>query len=191
MVEIDKLGVFLEYLKACYRAEDERIRSTFDRSLPFQDAVFDRWERARQLGFGDHASIYNSAAVFGKVQVGKHTWVGPNVILDGSGGGLAIGDYCSIAAGVHIYTHDTVLWALSRGEISKKKACVSIADCVYIGSQSVISAGVSIGAHSVVAANSFVNTDVPERTVVGGTPARRLGIVTGSGAGVCIKFDSK
>jgi acetyltransferase-like isoleucine patch superfamily enzyme len=190
MVGLNTPNDLLELLKACYQAEDKRLRSSFNRSLPFQDAVFDRWERARQLGFGNGASIYNSAAVFGQVLVGQNTWVGPYVVLDGSGGGVAIGAFCSISAGVHIYTHDTVLWALSRGEVTKREACVSIADCVYIGSQSVIAAGVTIGAHSVIAANSFVNGHVPERTVVGGNPARRLGVVVGQGAGVFIEYDS-
>jgi acetyltransferase-like isoleucine patch superfamily enzyme len=47
------------------------------------------------------------------VTVGKNCWIGPNVILDGSGGGLFIGDYVDISAGVHIYTHDTVKRAIS------------------------------------------------------------------------------
>jgi hypothetical protein len=36
------------------------------------------------------------------------------VILDGRGG-LLIGDYVSISAGVQIYTHDTVEWSTSLG----------------------------------------------------------------------------
>ena len=55
--------------------------------------------------------------VIGDVKVGSHTWIGPNVILDGSGGGLEIGDYCSIDAGAQIYTHDTVMWAISGGQV--------------------------------------------------------------------------
>ena len=29
-----------------------RMRERFDRDLPFDELVFDRWERARRLGFG-------------------------------------------------------------------------------------------------------------------------------------------
>jgi maltose O-acetyltransferase len=68
---------------------------------------------------------------------------------------------------------------------------VRIGDCVYIGSQSVISAGVTIGSRSVVAANSFVNDDVPETTIVGGTPARKIGSVVGEGEQVRMVFDLK
>jgi len=165
------------YLQECYRLRDEELRQKHDRSLPFQDAVFDRWERAEKLGFGEGASIYNSAIVYGNVSVGRETWVGPYVILDGSGGELSIGSTCSIAAGVHIFTHDTVYWALSGGRSKPEQKPVSIGDCCYIGSQTVIATGVTIGSRCVVAANSFVRKDVPSNTIVGGAPARRLGSV--------------
>jgi acetyltransferase-like isoleucine patch superfamily enzyme len=92
---------------------------------------------------------------------------------------------------VHIYTHDTVLWALSGGNAPTARASVKIGDCVYIGSQSVIAAGVTIGSRCVVGANSFVNRDVPDGVIVGGSPARRLGRVVGAGADVRLEFDHR
>src|SRR5438128_2380565 len=191
MDEAMDLERFAELLRACYEAHDERLRRDYRRSLPFQDAVLDRWERARRLGFDEGASIYNSAAVFGDVRVGRKTWIGPNALLDGSGGGLEIGDFCSISSGVQIYTHDTVLWALSGGILPRAQASVRIGDCVYIGSQSIIAAGVTIGSRSVIAANSYVNHDVPERTVWGGSPAHRIGVVIGEAGDVRIVFDPR
>lgn len=160
---------------------DNDLRSRFARSLPFADGIFDRWERARRLGFAEGASIYNSAAVFEPVLVGQGTWIGPNVLLDGSGGGLTIGAWCSIAAGVHIYTHDTVRWALSGGKAKRESAPVVVGDCSYLGPMSIVARGVTIGRQCVVATNSFVNQDVPDRTVVAGNPARPVGAVTGDG----------
>jgi len=181
----------LDLLKRLYIEQDESLRNSFDRSLSFQDGAFDRWERSRRLGFGEGASIYNSALVFGNVQVGMQTWIGPFSVLDGSGGQLSIGSYCSISSGVHIYTHDTLYWALSGGNEPKRVAPVSIADRVYIGPQSVITAGVSIGEQSVVAANSFVNNNVEPGTVVAGTPARQNGVVVNKSGGIRIVFDAK
>jgi carbonic anhydrase/acetyltransferase-like protein (isoleucine patch superfamily) len=181
---------FAELLRAAYRQRDAELRERFQRSLPLQDAMFDRWERAASLGFGAGASIYNSASLFGDVRVGEQTWVGPNVILDGSGGGIDIGAYCSISSGVQVYTHDTVLWALSHGRLPRAEGAVSIGDCVYIGSQSIVAAGVNIGSRCVVAANSFVNRSVEAGTVVGGTPASPLGRVIGEGESVRIKYFS-
>ena len=177
-------------LKELYESNDERLRRSYNRSLPFQDGLFDRWERAARLGFAQGVSIYNSALVFGDIRVGRNTWIGPYTILDGSGGSLEIGEFCSISSGVHIYTHDTVRWALSGGEVKKECAGVHIGNCVYVGSQSVITAGVRIGDRCVVAANSFVNHDVPERTLVAGSPAQRIGMIEGDGAAVRIVLDS-
>ncbi|WP_211240344.1 hypothetical protein [Aminiphilus circumscriptus] len=75
------------------------INHAFKRTLPFGDYVVDRWEKAAFLGFGEKTSVYDSAIVLGDVQVGANTWIGPFVILDGSGG-LVIGSNCSISAGV-------------------------------------------------------------------------------------------
>jgi len=168
---------FRESLRAAYWEQDAILRERHNRSLPLQDAMIDRWERARQLGFEEGVSIYNSAVVFGDVKVGRDTWIGPYVILDGSGHGLSIGSTCSISSGVHIYTHDSIAWALSGGKAAYHHAPVTIGNCCYIGSQAVISAGVTIGQCCVIAANSFVNRDVPANTIVGGTPARQIGTV--------------
>jgi acetyltransferase-like isoleucine patch superfamily enzyme len=179
-------------LRAWYETADNTLRQDYDRSLSFQDATFDRWERARRLGFGEGSSVYNSAAVYGDVRVGRQVWIGPNTLLDGSGaGGLEIGDFCSVAVGAQIYTHDTVLRVLSGRQLPRTEGAVRIGSCVYIGPQAIIAAGVTIGDRCVIAANSLVNKDVLEGTVVGGSPARRLGSVVGHGRDVRIVFDTK
>lgn len=184
-------AAFLDALRAAYRTQDDALRERFKRSLPLQDAVVDRWERAKSLGFGEGVSIYNSAIVYGDVTIGRNSWVGPYVVLDGCGGGLSIGEWCSISAGVHIYTHDTIAWALSGGRVAHRHAAVSIGDCCYIGSQSVIAAGVTIGSRSVIAANSFVNQAVAPETIVGGSPARPIGRVVFEGDAPRLVFDGR
>jgi len=49
---------------------------------------------------------------------------------------------------------------------------IVIEDDVWIGANSVITKGIKIGRHSVVAACSLVNRDVPPYSVVAGNPAR-------------------
>ena len=169
----DDLLAQLHHLDAALR-EDKRER--WQRDLPFDELVFDRWERARSLGFGADSSVYHNAYVYGDVEIGESTWVGPFVLLDGVGG-LTIGAHCSISAGVHIYTHDTVRWALSAGVEPRETAPVTIGDCTYIGSQAVITKGVTIGHQCVVGANSVVAADVESHSVVAGVPARRIGRV--------------
>ena len=43
---------------------------------------------------------------------------------------------------------------------------------VWIAAGAIIIGGVTVGAHSVVAAGSVVTKDVPANTLVGGNPAR-------------------
>lgn len=162
-------------------------RGRWQRSLPFTEMLFDRWKRAAELGFGEGASIYQESYVFGDVKVGDKTWVGPFTMLDGSGG-LRIGKNCSISTGVQIYTHDTVAWAVSGGRQSTAKAPVSIGNCCYIGSQTVIAKGVTIGDHCVIGACSFVNRDIPPFSVAVGVPCRVIGrvIIDAEGA---VKLD--
>jgi acetyltransferase-like isoleucine patch superfamily enzyme len=178
-------------LVALYRQRDDELRRDFDRSLPFEDGMFDRWERAERLGFGAEASIYNSALVFGNVNVGEKTWVGPHVLLDGSGGRLDIGSHVSISAGVHIYTHDTVRWSLSLGELEREVAAVSIGDGCHIGAQAVIAAGAQIGDRSVIGANSFVKGLIPSHAVAAGSPAVVVGAVIIDGAEVTFDYSAE
>ncbi len=165
-----------EELRALYDELRGKMRSDWSRDLPLEELLFDRWERAKSLGFGDGSSIYHNSYVFGDVQVGRNTWIGPFTMLDGSGG-LSIGEGCSISSGVHIYSHDTIRWALSGGRLPAARAGVSIGDFTYIGSQTVVAKGISIGDHVVVGACSFVNRDIPPYTVAVGVPCRPIGSV--------------
>jgi len=153
---------------------DAETRRRFERSLPIGELLVDRWERAQALGFGENASIYDSALVIGEVKVGSDTWIGPFTILDGVGG-LTIGDNCSISAGVQIYTHDTVNWALSGGQTQKQTAPTSIGSRCYIGPNTVISMGVTIGDGCVIGAGSLVMDDIPAGSKAFGTPCRVQG----------------
>lgn len=162
-------------LKSLWRRRFNYFRTKWNRSLPFADCIVDRWERARLLGFGEGSSIYDSALVLGEVKVGSHTWIGPGTILDGSGGSLEVGDYCSLSAGVHIYTHDTVKWSISGGQSAIETAATRIGNRCYIGPHTVVSRGVRIGDGCIIGAFSLVNQDIPAGSKAFGVPCRVVG----------------
>lgn len=167
--------VLLTQLKKFWLSRRRELNAKFARTLPFGDYVVDRWEKARELGFGEGSSIYDSSHVFGDVCVGAHTWIGPFTLLDGSGGGLTIGSHCTISAGVQIYTHDTVERTLSGGKSPIVTAPTRIGSNCYIGPNAVIAKGVTIGDHVVIGANSLVLKDIPANTKAFGTPCRVIG----------------
>ncbi len=152
------------------------FKEQFDRSLPFNDEVFDRWERAKELGWGEGSSVYDSAFVFGEAIVGKNTWIGPFTIIDGSGK-LTIGDNCTISAGAHIYTHSNLKQTLSGGKVPIEREPVKIGSCTYIAPQCIIGMGITIGDHCVIAANSFVGESFPDYAIIAGNPAKQIGRV--------------
>ena len=154
----------------------QEVKERWNRAVPFADELFDRWERARFLGFGSGASIYDSCLVRGNVKVGEGTWIGPFTVLDGDGG-LEIGKYCNISAGAQIYTHDSVKRTLTGGKVEQVFKATRIGDCCYIGPLSIVSRGVTVGDHSVIGANSFVNKDIPAFSIAVGSPARIIGHV--------------
>ena len=164
----------LEDLKAFWHSRRKEVDERYRRTLPFGDYVVDRWEKARALGFGEGASIYDSALVIGDVKVGAETWIGPGAVLDGSGG-LSIGGFCSISAGVQIYSHDSVAWATSGGKAPIERAATRIGDRCYIGPNSVIAKGVTIGDGCVIGAGSIVLSDLPAGCRAAGAPCRVIG----------------
>ncbi len=173
----------LTELKRLWLDRRREVDRDFRRTLPFGDYVVDRWEKARELGFGEGSSIYDSSVVLGDVTVGEHTWIGPFTILDGSGGGLQIGSHCSISAGVQIYTHDTVERSLSAGREPVSRAPTRIGSRCYIGPNTVIAKGVTIGDGVVIGANSLVLQDIAAGSKAFGTPCRVVGAAPAVGEG--------
>jgi acetyltransferase-like isoleucine patch superfamily enzyme len=170
--EVELYKELVRLWKALQKETDDQ----WGRTLPLGDYFVDRWEKAQRLGFGEGASIYDSALVIGEVKVGQQTWIGPHTVLDGSGG-LEIGSWCSISAGVQLYSHDTTAWALTAGEAGPEREPTRIGSRCYLGPNTVVSKGVAIGDGCVIGANSLVTEDIPGDSKAFGTPCRVQGPV--------------
>jgi acetyltransferase-like isoleucine patch superfamily enzyme len=149
----------------------------YKRINPFYEDLFDWKERgAFWVDAQKNITIYNSTSLVGDVDIGDNTWIGPFCSLDGNGG-LRIGRYCSVSLGCQLVSHDSVKWALSGGRNPHEYGPIVIEDHCYLGSHAVITKGVTVGHHSVVAAGAVVTRDVPPCSIVGGVPGRIIGTV--------------
>ena len=106
---------------------------------------------------------------------GQNITMGKNVTIN-SGcrfqdqGGIIIGNGALIG-------HNVVMATINHDEDPSKRASMTfkpiiIEDNVWIGAQSTILQGVTIGYGSIVAAGAVVTKDVPTMTIVGGVPAK-------------------
>lgn len=166
------LKILLRLIRILFRHK----RNQYNRAVSFGDLFIDRKEKAKFLSFGEGTTIYDSSLVIGNVKVGRNTWIGPYTILDGSGG-LDVGDNCSIASGVQVYSHETIDWALSGGKMAYTEARTMIGHCCYIGPNTVVGMGVRIGNHCLIGANSVVNTDLEDYSIAAGSPCKVIGRV--------------
>ncbi|EKO3490172.1 sugar O-acetyltransferase [Vibrio fluvialis] len=105
------------------------------------------------------------------IRIGRHTFLNMNIVmLDNAP--ITIGDNVLIGPSCQFYTASHSLDHRSRRLWETVCKPIVVEDDVWIGGNVVINQGVTIGARSVIAANSVVNHDVPPDTLVGGTPAR-------------------
>ncbi|MEZ8037738.1 sugar O-acetyltransferase [Vibrio crassostreae] len=111
---------------------------------------------------------------FGKtIEIGEDTFINMNVVmLDGAR--IKVGNNVLIGPSVQFYTPSHSLDYRSRRKWETFCLPITIEDDVWVGGNSVINQGVTIGARSVIAANSVVNSDVPPNCLYGGTPAKLI-----------------
>ena len=95
------------------------------------------------------------------------------------GGGINIGCGCLFGQYVSVISTNhnlrNRLPFLKAGAASARRGVV-IGDDVWVGAGAVILPGVRLGSGCVVAANAVVNANVPAFAIVGGVPARIIGL---------------
>ncbi|MHA6668479.1 DapH/DapD/GlmU-related protein [Homoserinimonas sp. A447] len=109
---------------------------------------------------------------FGKnITLGKRIFINSGCKFQDQGG-VTIGDDCLIGHNVVIATLNHDLDPTRRADMHPSP--VVIGRNVWIGANVTVLSGVTIGDNAVVAAASVVTKDVPENTIVVGSPARVL-----------------
>ncbi|GHV72038.1 hypothetical protein AGMMS49928_27090 [Spirochaetia bacterium] len=119
----------------------------------------------REVYFSRNIEIRKPKNIF----IGNNVIINKNVLLDGRGGKLIIGNNVDIAQESNIWTlehdpHDD--FHLVEGK------SVIIGDYVWIASRTTVLPGVKIGDGAVIASGAVVVKDVPDGMIVGGVPAK-------------------
>jgi acetyltransferase-like isoleucine patch superfamily enzyme len=149
----------------------------------------------RKYLFIGEGSVIDSRFVFerdrGEIIVGKNTFIGGSTIICAEK--IEIGNDVLISWGCTIIDNDAhaLEWEQRKNDVADwrkglavnspgiykdwshvESAAIKIGDKVWIGFNSVILKGLTIGEGAVIGAGSVVTKDVPEYSVVAGNPAR-------------------
>jgi acetyltransferase-like isoleucine patch superfamily enzyme len=102
---------------------------------------------------GDKTIIGLGNVIIGPVKIGNNVMLAQNIVVSGLNHGF-----------------EDVTMPPSMQKVTCKQIIIS--DDVWIGANSVLTAGISIGKHTVIGAGSVVTKDLPEFCVAVGNPAR-------------------
>ena len=111
------------------------------------------------------------------IEIHPKAKIGKNLFID-HGIGVVIGETSEIGDDVTIY-HNVTLGGVSPSINSNKQRNVkrhpTLEDKVVVGSGAQILGPITIGKNSLIGSNAVVTKDVPEKSIMIGIPARRVG----------------
>ena len=88
---------------------------------------------------------------------------------------ISLGDHVEIAAGVRFITHDGGVWVFRESEPDIDVfAPIRLGNNVFVGMNSLILPGTTVGDNVVIGAGSVVKGDIAADSVVAGVPARLI-----------------
>ncbi|MGF7078926.1 acyltransferase [Mucilaginibacter sp. UYCu711] len=102
---------------------------------------------------GDNTLIGVGNVIIGPVTIGNHVIFAPNIVASGLN---------------HEYRDVNIPISLQKTIVSR----ITVEDDCWIAANSVITAGVTIGKHSVVAAGAVVTKSIPPYSIAAGNPAK-------------------
>lgn len=102
---------------------------------------------------GDRSIVGLGCVIIGPVQIGNNVMLAQNIVVSGLNHG-----------------YQDVLLSPSQQKVTCAE--ITISDNVWIGANSVITAGVTLGKHAIIGAGSVVTKDIPPFSVAVGNPAK-------------------
>ena len=111
------------------------------------------------------------------IEIHPKAKIGKNLFID-HGMGVVIGETSEIGNDVTIYHNVTlggVAPSINSNEQRNVKRHPTLKDKVVVGSGAQILGPITIGKNSLIGSNAVVTKDVPEKSIMIGIPARRVG----------------
>lgn len=105
------------------------------------------------ISIGEHTMIGRGNVIIGPVHIGNRVMLAPNIVISGLNHG-----------------YEDINISPSNQPVTTQ--IITIKDDVWIGANSVITAGVCIGKHAIVGAGSVVTKDIPDFCIAAGNPAK-------------------
>lgn len=162
-------------LHICSQLIRQYIPNQIITHIPFHIIRIVLFKLLCNLKAGKKTSIHLHTKIIGyDIRIGNESVINRNCLLDGRSG-IRIGNRVSISPDVHLISGSHNANSPEFKYLGKE---IIIEDYVWIGSRATILQGVKIGKGAVVAAGSVVTKDVEPYTIVGGTPAKKIGIRT-------------
>jgi len=139
-----------------------------------------------RIAIGDHCGLRGLIRVesTGTLTIGHHTYIGDDTLISVNTG-VTIGNDVAIAHGVQIFDnashpidwqerqkHTRGILTGTGSDVKFSGRPVVIGDNCWLGTMSIVRAGITIGARSIISAMSFVTEDVPPDVIVAGNPAQ-------------------
>lgn len=147
------------------------------------DVEIDPSSSVNNVTIGDRVRVAKRVSIFGNpsfpLTIGDDCYVGMNCILNGYAAKMIIGANVSFAQNVNVMTDSgpnaspllQKIYPLEKGEIVIGNNC-------WIGASVIIMPNVHLGDFCVVAAGSYVKDSFPPYSIVGGTPAKLIRMMT-------------
>ena len=129
----------------------------------------------RNPKISSNVNVYNprNMVLGDSVYIGFNCYFGGGeILLDDE---VVIGPFCTVVAGNHTMKDGSYRFG------PYEYGTIRIGRGTWLGANSTVVSGVTIGRGCLVAAGSVVTKDVPDYTVVGGVPARVIKTVTPEG----------
>ena len=128
---------------------------------------------------GDNLKIAKECIIFGSeehtVSIGSGSILAMCTIIDGTLADVKIGKNVSLGQHSVLVSHYNITDSSKLNKLFPVKAApITIGDDTWTGSGCIFAPGVNVGRCCIIASNSYVDQNVPDYSIYGGSPAKLI-----------------